>query len=115
MIEHFKRQKLLAAAFVAALAITVFFVIQALDTRPDFRGPPDPDQPVAGWMTPMFVVRTWDLPRDVVGEALNLQRDRSARRITIDDLAAQQGRPAAELIDALTAAIEAHEARGGRD
>ena len=68
------------------------------------------EQPVAAWMTPGYVAHSWRVPRELVIEALALERRDGPRRAPLADIAADRGVPVEELIDALEQAIAAHRA-----
>ena len=67
-----REHRLVFLAFVAALALTALFTIRAAVFAVYWTDPAHRDQAIEGWMTPRYVAHSWDLPRDVVGEALGL-------------------------------------------
>ena len=90
MIAHlWARHRWLLLATVAALALAVFFGVRAVLFGLYWSG--HRDETIAGWMTPRYVAMSWDVPPEVVGEALALAPDGSGRRITLADLAAERG------------------------
>jgi hypothetical protein len=64
------------------------------------------EQTIRGWMTPGYVARSWNVPPEVVGAALELEPG-SWRGLTLERLAAARGVPVAELEARLLAAIVA--------
>lgn len=105
-----RRHPLLSLAFALALLAVGFFGVRALTFAVTLAW--RSDQPVAGWMTPRYIQRTYDLPRDVVAAILGVDGSGEAR-MPVDALALDAGRPLAEVIAELEAAIAAHEAQGG--
>ncbi len=51
--------------------------------------PDHQDQALAGWMTPRYVMRSYQLPPDAIGPALFLVKDTTPRRISLDAIAAE--------------------------
>jgi hypothetical protein len=96
------RHPVLTTAFALALLATVFFGVRAtmfavtLSSRAE--------QPVAGWMTPRYIVRTYDLPRETVAAVLGLEAGANPQ-MAISAIARMQGRPVREMLDDLDAAV----------
>jgi hypothetical protein len=67
--------------------------------------PPDPDAPLAGWMTPRYVMRLRDVPPDALRQVLDLPEG-SGRRETLADLAAARGVPLDRFLADLDAALD---------
>lgn len=86
----------LAVALVFAVRLTVFTIYWA--------DPGHRQQPVAGWMTPGYVARSWDLPPEVIRAALPAMPE-AGPRPTLDQIAEAEGIPLADLIAAIEAAI----------
>lgn len=98
----------LTLALVAALALVGFFAVRLALGALYWGDPEHRDVPLAGWMSPRFVAMSWNVPPELVGQALELPRDGSGRRVTLQQLAEERGVPLGELIGALDAAIAAH-------
>lgn len=107
VLDFLRRHFVLSFAFALAVLLTLFFLTQFVVSSLRWSGADRIDQPIAGWMTPRYVVRSWDVPPSVVADALGLTKDGTGRRITLEDLAAAQGRDLDEMIEALAAAIAA--------
>jgi hypothetical protein len=104
------RHRWLLIGFVATLALALFFGARALVLTlywSDHR-----DEAIAGWMTPRYVAMSWDVPPEVLGEALALERDGSGRRMTLVEIADAKGTDLRTLEAELEAAIVAF--RAGR-
>jgi hypothetical protein len=91
-LQFVKQNIVLSVAFAAALALTLFFVGRLTVSTIVWSDPDRHEQPIAGWMTPRYVSRSWDVEPDVVAYALRLEMDRTARRMTIKEIAAARGR-----------------------
>lgn len=98
------RHRRLVIAFAVAVLLAAALLVRGLVLVPP-RG--DPTRPVAAWMTPGFVVHTYHLPPEVVGEILGLPPGEK-RRQTIAEIATAQGRVVTELLDALQSEVDAH-------
>lgn len=109
LIRGARRAPGLAIALVAALLIAAVFATRLTHAALTWDVAPD-DGAIAGWMTPRYVVRSWDVPPELVADALDLDRDGIGRRVTLKALAEDRGVPPDTLIDALRAAIDAHRA-----
>jgi hypothetical protein len=107
MIRLARRAPGLAGALAVALLIAAVFGLRLANGALTWQDVPA-DPAIAGWMTPRYVVRSWDVPPDLVAGALDLERDGIGRRVTLTALAEERGVPPAVLIDALETAIAAH-------
>jgi len=95
---------LLRTGFVLALALTLFFAVRTVVSAVYWSNPANRDQPLQGWMPLGYVARSWDVPREVLGEALSITPDGAPRR-NLEMIADQEGVPLNELIARLTTAI----------
>jgi hypothetical protein len=114
-------KRVLIAAFVVAVLGTGFFtsrlVMRAMDWDKRF----EEDHQFAPWMTPKYIVHSWDVPRDLVGGVLGLESG-GGPRVTLKDLAERRGVPVDQLIAELEAEIalyraglwQAPERKGGK-
>jgi hypothetical protein len=105
------RAPILSALFALALLGTALFGLRATVSTLRWADPARQDQEIAGWMTPRYVARSWDVPPELVAAALGLQQDGTGRRATLQEIAEARGLPLAALVSALEAAIADH--RGG--
>ena len=81
-----RRHRFLFMAFVAAVAVTVFFAGRLLFFTVYWADPAHRGQPLEGWMTPRYVAHSYNLPHDVVREVLELDAEEGKRR-TLADIA----------------------------
>jgi hypothetical protein len=86
----------LAVALVFAVRLTVFTIY--------WSDPAHREQPVAGWMTPGYVARSWDVPPEVIRAALPVLPE-AGRRPTLAQIAEAEGIPLPDLIAGIEAAI----------
>lgn len=105
-----RRHPLLTLAFALALVAVGFFGVRALTFAVTLAW--RAEQPVAAWMTPRYIERTYDLRREELGAILRLDEAGEAG-LSVDALARAAGRPLAEVLAELEAAIAAHEAQDG--
>ncbi len=92
-----------------ALAATVFFGLRTARHWVYWNDPAHRDQAVAGWMTPGYIAHSWQVPREVVTQAIGLERRPEGPR-NLDRLAQNQGRSVDDLIVEIEAAIAAFRA-----
>lgn len=103
MIAHlWSRHRWLFLGFALALAATVFFAARTVMFALYWTDPAHRDEAIEGWMTPRYVAMSWQIPPEIVADAVGLDRDGSARRTTLADIAAARGVP----VEALAAEIE---------
>lgn len=99
-----KNHKIATSVFVIACLAALFFAVRLTVFTIYWSDPAHRDLPLEAWMTPGYVAMSWDVPREVVGEALGLDPDSGARK-SLEDLAAERGVPVAALADAIRTAI----------
>ena len=96
---------LLVLAFLAACLLFAGFLIRLFLLAPHWH-PDGPPPPLAGWMTPRFIIHAYHLPPEDLGAVLGLDRGEKPRA-TLDQIAAEQGVPLADLLARIAAAIAA--------
>lgn len=112
MIQFLKQHVFLSLAFAAALLLTLVFLVRFTVSTVVWSDPDRLDQPIAGWMTPRYVSRSWQMPPEVVAGALGLEKDGSGRRLTLEEISIEQDRDLEELVQDLEAAISDARDRG---
>lgn len=106
-VRQFIRQyKALSFAFALALVVTILFLIRTTVSVIYWSDPDHVDQPFAGWMTPLYVSKSWNVPPEVVANGLSLERGFGVGRTTLDRIAAEQERDLDALVRDLEIAIE---------
>lgn len=113
MFQFIKQHTVLSVAFAAALALTFFFGVRLTVSTIVWSDPDRHEQPIAGWMTLRYVSKSLDVEPGVFEDALDLEMDRTARNMTIEEIAAAQGRSLDELILELEFILA--DARGDND
>ncbi|MBU9698561.1 hypothetical protein GU927_011975 [Rhodobacteraceae bacterium HSP-20] len=104
--EIAKRNPLLLMAFVLAVVATLFFAARAVTFAVSLHW--RSEQPVASWMTPRYIVRTYGLERAALDEVLGTT-DRDDLRQPLYTIARERGMTTAELIAAVQDAIDAQD------
>lgn len=93
-------------AFIVALCALGFFSVRTISSTIYWMDPDHQDQALAGWMTPRYVMRSYQLPPDVLGPALFLVKGATPRRISLDRIAAENGMTLDDLQIRIDAATE---------
>lgn len=109
------KNRLLVLAFAVALALTGFFAVRFCVDWLDWKQPAMRDQPIQGWMTPRYVAMSWQVPREVMLDALDLPADppRGGKPASLAVIAATRDEDTQALISQLEAAIAAFRASEG--
>ncbi|MCK0143540.1 hypothetical protein [Aliiroseovarius sp. F20344] len=111
MISNIRRMWAAApvATVVLALALSagVFFGARSITSWIYWNDPAHIDQPIAGWMTPRYVAYSWQVPRDVMLEALALG-DNDPKGRNLKRLAEIKGMSVEYLIKEIELAIANH-------
>ena len=71
-----------------------------------FNDPRHKNANLQGWMTPRYVVLSYDIPRDVALEVLGLDQEATGRRLHMRDIAQLQQIDLAELTQRVRIAAE---------
>ncbi len=113
MIRALKRlwaqNKLLVIAFLISASVMVFFGAQTTARWIYWNDPAHKNQTIEGWMTLGYVAHSWQVPRPVMLDGMDVQRaDLAGRPMSLTDLAIQRGVPLEALIAQVTEVIETH-------
>lgn len=108
LLSLWRDNKLLLTGFVLALALMAFFAVRSVGFWIYWADPQHRNQAIEPWMTPRYIAHSWDVPPQIVGEAMHL--DPGGGRITVAEIAAQQGVASDEIARSVTAAILDHRA-----
>ncbi len=83
-----RKNWLLVGLTLATLLVILWFGSRLVMDFIFFNDPRNVDVDLKGWMTPRFVVLTYDLPRDYVAEILELESEDRGKRLrhVADDL-----------------------------
>lgn len=102
-----QRNPILTLAFLLALGASLFFATRAVNMAIVLAN--RAEKPVAGWMTPRYIVRSYGLDRDDLGRILATVDDREDLRQPLYALARDEGVPVADLIAAIQALVDAQD------
>lgn len=102
-----REHRFLFLAFAMALALTVFFTVRMVVFTLYWADPAHRNQPIAGWMTPRYIVHSYDLPPELVRKVLNLEEEPRKRR-TLAEIARDSDLTLDEIAQRITQAAEAH-------
>jgi hypothetical protein len=107
-----KRHPVLGSLFLVAAAATGFFLVRAALFFLVWSDPIHHRQPVEAWMTPRYVARSWDIPREDMIGLLGLTPETvDRRRRTLEEIAADQGVSVDEIIARIEAYVAARPER----
>jgi hypothetical protein len=111
MIRHlWDSHRWLLLGFVVSLAAVIFFGTRAVLFTLYWSDPAHRDEDIAGWMTPRYIVMSWQVPPEIVAHTLGLPQDGVGRRLSIEKIARDRGVPVADVARDLEAAILAFRA-----
>ncbi len=94
----------LLLAFVLVIGLAGLFGVRAVTQFIYWSDPAKQDQTLAGWMTPRYVARSYDVPPEVVLAALGIEKG-PPRRVSLESLAEAQGMSLAQMQARLQEAV----------
>lgn len=100
-----QRHRLLTLAFLGSLLVAGVFAVRFLLFVLYWHDPAHRDQPLEGWMTIGYVAHSYDVPRDLLIDALRLPPPGKGERPTLDRLAEGRGQTLAAFEGEIAAAI----------
>lgn len=101
-----RRHPILTLAFALAVVATLVFGFRAAKFALALHW--RSEQPVASWMTPRYIARTYGLDRDALARLIGTT-DRDDLGQPLFAIAGEQGVPTADLIAAVQAAVDAQD------
>ncbi len=110
MRRRIARHPILFAVFLLALALTLFFAIRL--SLGAMHWSTARDATIEGWMPVGYVARSWDVPRDLLAEAIGIEPG-SAQRQSLAWIAREQGESLEGMIARIEAAIAVQRGRAG--
>jgi len=96
----------LKLGFGLAAALTLFFVVRAVMFAVFWMDPHRDRHPVEPWMTPRYIVRTYNIPRDALADVLDLHPGDSPK-MPLDKLAQERGKDTAAMVSAVQVLVDA--------
>jgi len=99
-----RNHRLALLAFLAAAALTLFFAVRLIVSTVYWMQPEQQDRAPEGWMTPGYVARSWDVPRDALRDALALP-ETAGHPPTLAEIARGRDQPLPEFLDEVAAAL----------
>lgn len=85
--------------FLISVAIALIFGFTFMANAIYFNDPKHQDEALKDWMTPRYIVLSYDIPRDIVADALGLDDDDRGKRIRLQDVAKAQNLTIQELTE----------------
>ena len=102
-------QYVLAGVVVIALIGAIIFGIRAADSSRRWKD--HPPEEIAAWMSPRFIAMSHHVPPDVIEDAIAPGQDLMHRKVSLEDIAEEQGVAVETLILQLNTAIATHQDR----
>ena len=114
LVHLLRRHPWTTAALGVALCALAFFAWQLVDGTRRAARPPEPA--LEAWMSPRFVARSWNLPRETIEELMEIEPDagRETRPRTLADVLERTGLTLEELQRRVELADEEDRLRRGR-
>lgn len=100
------KRKVMLAGFALAALLTLFFLVRAVLFAVAWMDPERGVHPIEPWMTPRYIVRTYDIPRDEMQRILDLGPGDTPRQ-PLESLAKSRGVSVETYIEQLGALIDA--------
>lgn len=100
------KRKVMLAVFAIAAVLTTFFIVQAVFFAFVWMDPDRGIHPIEPWMTPRYIARTYDIPRDKMQWILDLGPDETPRQ-PLDSLAKARGISVQKWIGEFNALLDA--------
>jgi hypothetical protein len=110
LVELWRRHPVLLTGFVLATGLMLFFAVRMVMVTLHWSDPMSREQAIEGWMPLRYVGRSWDVPPEVLGQAVGREPEPGAR-LTVAEIAAASGRSVDAVSADLQAAIAAYRLR----
>ena len=101
-----REHRIALMAFLVAIAVTLFFAARFVAFTLYWSDPAHRNQAPEGWMTPGYVARSWQVPREDLFLELDLPTKPDRPR-PLADIAAERGVPLPVLLDEVARAVAA--------
>lgn len=110
-VKHWwKAAPVATGILLLAVLATLFFATRSVVFWINQPALAEREQPVAAWMTPRYIARSWQVPRDVILDALQLDGPPADGPVSLEKIAELRGVPVDQVIADLEAAISAFRA-----
>lgn len=73
-----------------------------------FNNPKHQDEALKDWMTPRYIVLSYDIPREIVADALDLDDSDRGKRISLKDIAKAQNLTIEQLTEKIQKVAQAY-------
>ncbi|MCV2868616.1 hypothetical protein OEW28_08240 [Defluviimonas sp. WL0002] len=102
-IAHlWREQRLALLIFVGGAAVAIFFAARLAFFTLYWADPSHRQQTPDGWMTPGYIARSWNVPRDDLARHLHLEPGKDGR-LTLAEIAQDRGVPLEVLLNEVAA------------
>jgi hypothetical protein len=107
------RHRLLSIMFLVSTSLVVFLAVRLTVVTLYWSDPAHQEQAIEGWMPLRYVAHSWDVPPEILGEALDLERP-VGRRQTVAQIAKERDATVQDIVNSLDTAIATYR-RGDDD
>lgn len=111
ILSLWRSHRVLLIGFLVALALAGFFLVRTVVSTVYWADPAHHEQTIEGWMPVRYVARSWDVPPQVLAQALDL-RTGEGRRLTVAEIAVEQEVSVDQIAARLRTAITAYRETG---
>ncbi len=101
-----KNNKLLLSAFVAAIAVTLFFAVRFTLFVIYWNDPAHRNQAIEPWMTLGYISHSWHVPREALIERLGVRSGVGGGPRPLDKIAEDQGIPYDDFAERVDEAVQ---------
>ncbi|WP_163272580.1 hypothetical protein [Chelativorans alearense] len=112
IVDVWRAHRILFIGFALGLALTGLFLVRTVVFTLYWADPAHHEQAIEGWMPMRYVARSWDVPPEVLADALDVEIG-SKRRLTVAEVAAESGSSIDEVAETLYASIRAYRSSSG--
>lgn len=105
VLHLWRSHRVLFTVFCIAFSLTAFFFVRTVISTLHWANPANQEQTIEGWMPIRYVARSWQVPPEVLAEALDLVAGERPR-LTVGEIAAERGESVQQTAALLQSAID---------
>ncbi len=106
-LKQFARKHWLPiSGFIASTGLALYFGFTFMADAIYFNDPRHQDSDLKGWMTPRYIMLSYDIPMPLVLDALGLDESVIGQGLRLENIAAEQGYSLTELTEKIRSVTE---------